>query len=60
MKNSNEKKDPTIKQVFSDVENNFQGSSKYPLGEDFYTFDTGDTVAKINGISKIIIPDISN
>jgi len=29
-----------IKQVFTDVKNNFQGNSKYPLGEDFYTFDS--------------------
>jgi len=60
MKDSNEKKNTSIKQVFSDTKNNFQGSSTYPLGEDFYSFDAGDIVSKEKIIPKTILPENKN
>ena len=56
MKNSNEKKVSFIKQVFSDAKNNFQGASKYPLGEDFYNFDISDDDIITKEFSKKVIP----
>ncbi|MDD4972128.1 MAG: hypothetical protein PHT07_22095 [Paludibacter sp.] len=60
MKNSSLKTYPYMKQVFSDSKNNFQGSSKYPLGEDFYSFNAGDKDSKIDILSKTILPDTKN
>ena len=56
MKNSIEKNVRFIKQVFSDVKNNFQGASKYPLGEDFYNFDISDDDIITKEFSKKVIP----
>ena len=56
MKNSIEKNVRFIKQVFSDVKNNIQGASKYPLGEDFYNFDIADEVINTTEVSKKVIP----
>jgi len=53
MKNLNIKDYRFVKQVFTELKNNFQNNSKYPLGEDFYSFITDEKEIKINDSSNI-------
>jgi len=54
MKNLNIKDYRFVKQVFTELKNNFQNNSKFPLGEDFYTFILEVKDVQANDIPKII------
>lgn len=58
MKNSIDKNNRQFKSVFSDKTISQRQYSKYPLGEDFYSFQDDDKVLKGNEISQIKVSNI--